>query len=116
MFQTPGSVVYDRAVDIATGRRALITGGASGFGLEIARRLVDADARVAAVDVSAQALERAQAELGEAALTIRADVRLAEEVRDAVARAADAFGVRNRHFDQLQALMHGAQAHDRREV
>jgi len=32
---------------LATGRRALITGGASGFGLEIARRLVVADARVA---------------------------------------------------------------------
>jgi NAD(P)-dependent dehydrogenase (short-subunit alcohol dehydrogenase family) len=79
-------------VGIAPGRRALITGGASGFGLEIARRLIGADARVAAIDVSARSLERARAELGDGLLPIRADVRRAQEVRDAVAGAARAFG------------------------
>jgi NAD(P)-dependent dehydrogenase (short-subunit alcohol dehydrogenase family) len=77
---------------IAPGRKALITGGASGFGLEIARRLVAAGASVAAVDVSAEALGRAHGELGEALLPVRADVRDGDEVRDAVARTAQAFG------------------------
>jgi NAD(P)-dependent dehydrogenase (short-subunit alcohol dehydrogenase family) len=77
---------------IAPDRKAFITGGASGFGLEIARRLVAAGASVAAVDVSADALERARAELGDALLPIRADVRMGHHVRDAVAAAADSFG------------------------
>ena len=77
---------------IAPGRRALITGGASGFGLEIARRLIEADARVAAVDVSTDALEAAHAELGDALLPISADVRQVDDVRAAVDRASDAFG------------------------
>lgn len=79
-------------VGIATDRKALITGGASGFGLEIARRLVASAARVAIVDVSASALEAAASELGHAVLSIRADVRSPQEVSGAVERAASAFG------------------------
>lgn len=76
---------------IAPGRKALITGGASGFGLEIARRLVAAGARVATVDVSEAALTQARDDLGDAILPIRADVRHADHVRDAVDQAAAAF-------------------------
>jgi NAD(P)-dependent dehydrogenase (short-subunit alcohol dehydrogenase family) len=79
-------------VGIAPGRKALITGGASGFGLEIARRLVAAGARVAAVDVSDGSLASAREALGAALLPIRADVRRQAEVRDAVATAVEAFG------------------------
>ena len=77
---------------IAPGRRALVTGGASGFGLEIARRLARAHARVAVVDLSEAALEGARGELGPALLAIRADVRDGDQVREAVAHAAEAFG------------------------
>ena len=43
--------------------RVLVTGGASGIGLAIARRLLDAGARVHVCDVSADALQRAETEL-----------------------------------------------------
>jgi NAD(P)-dependent dehydrogenase (short-subunit alcohol dehydrogenase family) len=79
-------------VGVAPGRRAIVTGGASGFGLEIARRLVEAGARVAAVDLSEAALAQAHQELGDALLPIRSDVRHGHHVRDAVERAASAFG------------------------
>jgi meso-butanediol dehydrogenase / (S,S)-butanediol dehydrogenase / diacetyl reductase len=77
---------------IAADRKALITGGASGFGLAIASRLVDAGARVALLDVSEAALDAAAGRLGDAALPIRCDVRVPSDVAAAVARAADAFG------------------------
>ncbi len=43
--------------------RVLVTGGASGIGLVIARQLLDAGARVHVCDVSSDALQRAGAEL-----------------------------------------------------
>lgn len=76
---------------IAPHRRALVTGGASGFGLGIARRLVDARARVATVDISEPALQAAADEFGPALLPIRADVRDAGQVADAVRLAAERF-------------------------
>lgn len=77
---------------IAAGRKVLVTGGASGFGLQIARRLVANGAQVAIVDVSPEALANASAELGEAVLPLKADVRSPQEVSGAVERAAGAFG------------------------
>ncbi len=49
------------------GRVALVTGGSRGLGLELARQLVDAGARVAICARDADALERARAELAERA-------------------------------------------------
>ena len=49
--------------DIAS-RTAFITGGANGIGLGIARSLARAGARLALVDLDAEALQRAEAELG----------------------------------------------------
>jgi NAD(P)-dependent dehydrogenase (short-subunit alcohol dehydrogenase family) len=77
---------------IAAGRRALITGGASGFGLAIARRLQAAGARVAVGDISDAALTHASSALGRDALLLPCDVRSPEMVRAAVARTVDAFG------------------------
>lgn len=79
---------------IAPGRIAAITGAASGFGLEVARRLIAADARVAAIDNSATALDAAMAELGAegAYLPIRADVRDSEQMAAAMAAAVERFG------------------------
>jgi meso-butanediol dehydrogenase / (S,S)-butanediol dehydrogenase / diacetyl reductase len=75
-------------VTLAPGRKALVTGGGAGFGLEIARRLVAAGAQVAVVDLDGA---RA-AQLGDAVLPLQADVRSPGAVRDAVARAAEELG------------------------
>lgn len=76
---------------MAAGRRAVITGAASGFGLEVARRLIAADARVALLDI-VSGLDAVAAELGGAALPIRCDVRSAEAVDAAVGAAVEHFG------------------------
>jgi NAD(P)-dependent dehydrogenase (short-subunit alcohol dehydrogenase family) len=77
---------------IAENRKALITGGASGFGREIARTLKAAGAAVAVVDVDAARAEETAAELGDGAIGIGADVRSAADVRAAVDRAVEEFG------------------------
>lgn len=65
---------------IASGGVAVVTGGASGIGFAAARRFRDAGMRVVLADLPGEALERAAAEIGAAA--VPADVR----DRDAVAR------------------------------
>jgi len=57
-----------------SGRAAVITGGAAGIGLAIARRLVESGGRVSLWDRDAGALDRARAELGSAAEARRVDV------------------------------------------
>ena len=76
---------------IAAGRKALVTGGASGFGLDIATRLTAAGARVALVDVSEERLHSAAAALP-GAVPLTADVRSPAQVQAAVAGAVDALG------------------------
>ena len=78
-------------MEIAQGRRALVTGGASGLGLAIGRALADAGAAVALLDVDEKKLESAAAEVS-GALSIRADVRSPEEVRSAVEHATRTLG------------------------
>src|SRR5215470_9151492 len=56
------------------GRAAVITGGAAGIGLAIARRLVESGGRVSLWDRDAGALERARDALGRAAETRKVDV------------------------------------------
>jgi NAD(P)-dependent dehydrogenase (short-subunit alcohol dehydrogenase family) len=65
-------------------RVALVTGGARGIGLAIARRLVADGARVALVDLDKSAVEGAAAELGASATSLVADVTRADEVERAV--------------------------------
>lgn len=79
-------------MSIAPGRRALITGGASGFGLEVARRLLAAGAQVAIADASTAALAAARDELGDAVLAIPCDVRSPALMAGAVQAAVDRFG------------------------
>jgi NADP-dependent 3-hydroxy acid dehydrogenase YdfG len=76
---------------IATNRKALITGGASGFGLDIAREMIAAGAKVALVDKSARELALAVKELGPNALSIIADVRNRGELVAAVEQANKEF-------------------------
>ncbi len=60
-------------MDRLKGKRALITGGTSGIGLETARQFLQEGARVAITGTNPQTLEAARKELGESALVIQAD-------------------------------------------
>lgn len=69
---------------------ALITGGASGIGLEVGRQLVAGGARVVLADVQTEAGERAAAELG--GHFVRTDVRDPAASEAAVAVAEEVYG------------------------
>jgi NAD(P)-dependent dehydrogenase (short-subunit alcohol dehydrogenase family) len=69
--------------------RAVITGGASGLGLGVARMLVASGARVTLLDVNTERGEAVAGELGDAARFHTADVTSEAGVRDAVAAAAE---------------------------
>lgn len=76
-------------MSLAPDRKAVVTGGASGIGREVARRLVAEGSSVALVDVDEQRLGAAVAEIGDAAVAIPTDVRSPGEVRAAFNRAAE---------------------------
>jgi NAD(P)-dependent dehydrogenase (short-subunit alcohol dehydrogenase family) len=67
--------------------KALITGGASGLGLAVARRVVAGGGSVALLDLQDEAGARAVAELGAAATFIHCDVSSEASVEAAVAAA-----------------------------
>jgi NAD(P)-dependent dehydrogenase (short-subunit alcohol dehydrogenase family) len=79
-------------VTVAADRKAVVTGGASGFGFAVARRLVAANVGVAVVDVSQERLEKAARELGDDVVAVRADVRDATGLREAVNDIASRLG------------------------
>lgn len=79
-------------MQLASNRKALITGGASGFGRAIAARLSAAGAAVAVADVDGERAGEVAAQLGDRALGVAADVRSPEQVRAAVERATGEFG------------------------
>lgn len=73
-----------------SGKRALITGGTTGIGLETARQFLAEGARIAVTGTNPQRLEAARKELGENALVIQSDAadvagqkRLAETIAEA---------------------------------
>ena len=74
-------------MDSFAGKVALITGGASGIGLAIARRLVEEGARVAIADVNADAAESAAHSLGDSARAYACDVTALDQI-EALADAA----------------------------
>ena len=76
---------------IAPGRRALVTGGASGFGYGVAERLRRAGASVAIADVDPTAVKAAVQRLP-GTLPLLMDVTNRASVIEGMARAADAFG------------------------
>ncbi len=69
-----------------------MTGGASGFGLEIARRLEGSGAEVALVDRAEDRPAEAAASVGGSTLALAGDVRAPEAVRAAVESAVERFG------------------------
>ncbi|MNS48440.1 4-formylbenzenesulfonate dehydrogenase TsaC1/TsaC2 [compost metagenome] len=70
------------------GKRAIVTGGASGFGAGIARRFAEEGARVVIADLNGDAARALAAELGDATLGVRVDVSSAADVA-ALAQAAN---------------------------
>ena len=74
---------------------AIITGGASGMGLEDAKLFAREGAKVVLIDVAAEALKAAAAEIeaaGGTALALTADLRKKEDIEAAVAATMEAFG------------------------
>jgi NAD(P)-dependent dehydrogenase (short-subunit alcohol dehydrogenase family) len=72
------------------GKVAVITGGASGIGLESARRFAEEGARVCVVDLAQEAGERVAAEVG--GLYLNADVTDPGAVQWVYRKAAESFG------------------------
>lgn len=76
------------------GKTTVVTGGAQGIGLAIARRYVEEGARVVIGDVDLEAARSAAKDMGgdEVARALRCDVTSYTEVRELVNAAVDAFG------------------------
>lgn len=77
---------------IASQRKALVTGGASGLGFEVARCLVREGVAVALLDVDPHRTSAAVDALGGKAISTPADVRSRAEVWEAVERAVVGLG------------------------
>ena len=73
------------------GRTAVITGGASGLGLETARRITAEGGKVCLWDLNADSLAAAKKETG-AVHTVQLDVSQAAAVEAAAAESAKALG------------------------
>jgi len=71
-----------------SGQCAVITGGANGFGLAVAKRLASRGIRLVLLDSNPAALERAAASLGEETIVAQADVTDSLAVKSAVDEAA----------------------------
>lgn len=71
---------------------AVITGGAAGLGLAIAKRLVSEGARVALLDQKQELLEAAAGEVGAAAASYALDVTDEASVNETIAAIAERFG------------------------
>ena len=85
-------------------RVAIVTGGGTGIGLAIAKRLGELGARVVIASRSSGNLERGSAELRRAGLDplcVQVDVRNPEQVDEAVARTV-------RHFGRIDILVNNA--------
>jgi len=74
------------------GRVAVVTGGASGIGLAIARRLIAEGGRLVLADVNPQTLADAAAALGSSVLPVELDVREESAVQAMVEAALSHFG------------------------
>ena len=74
------------------GKVAVVTGGGSGVGLSVARKLVAAGAKVVVAGRDAAKLEAAVKELGDSALAVPTDVSIAAQCQNLIEKATAAFG------------------------
>jgi NAD(P)-dependent dehydrogenase (short-subunit alcohol dehydrogenase family) len=68
-----GAIKEEVVMNRLKGKRALITGGTSGIGLETARQFLSEGARIAITGKNPAALEAARKELGSEVLAIASD-------------------------------------------
>ena len=90
------------------GKVALITGAASGIGLETARRFVAEGASVVCADLDEGGADRIAAELvaaGGAAVGIGANVAISEDAAAMVAKAEETFGALHVAFNNAGIMM-----------
>ncbi|ARE83143.1 4-formylbenzenesulfonate dehydrogenase TsaC1/TsaC2 [Roseovarius sp. EC-HK134] len=74
------------------GKRALVTGAASGFGKGIAETYIREGAKVAVVDMNADGARAVARDLGENAIAVTCDVSKGDQVQAAVDATVAAFG------------------------
>lgn len=74
------------------GQVAIVTGAASGFGAEIARRYALEGARVVIADLNESGAQKVAAEIGQTAVAIQCDVSKRADIDRAVKLARDHFG------------------------
>jgi NAD(P)-dependent dehydrogenase (short-subunit alcohol dehydrogenase family) len=74
------------------GKRALITGGTTGIGLETARQFLQEGARVAITGTNPVTLESAQKELGSDVLVLSSDISKVTEQKTLAQKIGEAFG------------------------
>jgi 3-oxoacyl-[acyl-carrier protein] reductase len=84
---------------LLTGRTAIVTGAAQGIGRAIARSLHAQGAKVTLVDLDADRVGQAAAELGESALPLACDVTDEQSVDDVVRRTIEKFGSLDIHVN-----------------
>jgi 3-oxoacyl-[acyl-carrier protein] reductase len=72
---------------------AIVTGAASGFGAQIARRYVEQGAKVVIADLNVEAGQKLAEELGKNAIAVHCNVTKAADVNAAVKACVDKFGV-----------------------
>jgi NAD(P)-dependent dehydrogenase (short-subunit alcohol dehydrogenase family) len=80
------------AMNRLSGKVAMVTGGSVGIGAACARRMVEAGARVAIVDVHDGTGQELAAALGESARYFHADVAVEADVAAAISATVAAFG------------------------
>jgi 3-oxoacyl-[acyl-carrier protein] reductase len=74
------------------GKIALVTGAASGYGAEIARRFVREGAKVVLLDLNAEGAKKVASEAGEGAIAVAGDVTRRSDLDAAVKVATEKFG------------------------
>src|SRR3954447_3623103 len=74
------------------GRVAVVTGGASGIGRALARRVAADGARVVVADIDGDGAGAVASAIGDVAVGVRCDVSLDADVGALINRAEDAFG------------------------
>ncbi|WP_250481751.1 SDR family oxidoreductase [Caballeronia sp. NCTM5] len=72
---------------------AIVTGAASGFGAQIARRYVEQGAKVVILDLNIEAGQKLADELGNNAIAVQCNVTKAADINAAVKACVDTFGV-----------------------
>ena len=75
-----------------SGKVAIVTGGASGFGREIARRYAEEGARVTVADLNMAGAQVVADAIGETALPVMVDVSEGDQYRAMVEATLEAFG------------------------